>query len=289
MFEPASSQKRARNLPPSCSSRTCLTTFEPCLQKVAMSEVGSFTADTASVWVVKTLRPSRKGGVVSRTVMVTRFSSSSFEKSRLASFLSPKPAWFSLLFSHISFISFFNFARMLTRSTIAACRFIFSSFSANFLGSISSTIVAAPMPPSSASYQSRSSLPSSYSSISASALIFLKISSCVLTSSVIDAYWSLLSRAFTLGFASSPGSNLTLASSSSFTTDLFPLKKTGCPARTPLLDLSFSSLGSFSLCRLCFSRSSFPAAQRSAEVARPPSFPPAAFSLFFFSSSRALL
>mmetsp|Transcript_22125 Transcript_22125/g.39736 ORF Transcript_22125/g.39736 Transcript_22125/m.39736 type:complete len:215 (+) Transcript_22125:2494-3138(+) len=214
MFEPASSQNRARNFPLSWSSRTCLTTFEPCLQKTAMSEVGSLTALTASVCVVKTLRPSRKGGVVSLTTTATRFSSSSFEKSKLSSFLSARPAVPSLFSSHISLASFLSFCRMLTRSTAAACLFFFSSISASFNGSICSTASAAP--PSSASYQSRSSLPSSNSSISASALIFCSISVLVMTSSVMPEYFSSLSCPLSC-----------LTSGSSFTLALFPLKKTG--------------------------------------------------------------
>mmetsp|Transcript_36617 Transcript_36617/g.85872 ORF Transcript_36617/g.85872 Transcript_36617/m.85872 type:complete len:211 (-) Transcript_36617:1115-1747(-) len=138
MLEPASSQKRCRNLLWSCSSRTCLTTFEPCLQKTAMSDVGSLTALTASVCVVKTFRPSRNGGVVSRTTTATRFSSSSFEKSKFTSFRSAKPIAPSLLSSQSSLASFFCCCRMFTRATEANWRFFFSSFSASCTGSIAS-------------------------------------------------------------------------------------------------------------------------------------------------------
>mmetsp|Transcript_3373 Transcript_3373/g.7931 ORF Transcript_3373/g.7931 Transcript_3373/m.7931 type:complete len:258 (+) Transcript_3373:2971-3744(+) len=113
-------------------------------------------------------------------------------------------------------------------------------------------------------YQSRSSLPSSYSSISASALIFSSISFFVMTCSVMLWYCkSLLSRVFTRDL-SSPGSSFT--SSSSLILALLPLKSRGCPARGPR-PASFFPVSSSIL--LNFARMSLAASQRSAELVRP--------------------
>mmetsp|Transcript_71879 Transcript_71879/g.185395 ORF Transcript_71879/g.185395 Transcript_71879/m.185395 type:complete len:368 (-) Transcript_71879:312-1415(-) len=221
-----------------------------------MSEVGSFTGHTASVCVVNWTRPSRKGGVVSRTTTATRFSSSSFEKSRSFSLRSPRPAWLSRLSSHISLASFFSRVRRLTRSTAAAWRFILSSFSCSFFGSISSS-TACEAPSSSASYHCLSSFVSSIASISASALIFSATSSFVSTSSVIEAYCRSLSSRFLIP----PFAGAAISSSASSLTfvfaapDLLPLKKTGWPTGV-----------FFCAC----SRRFLAASQRSAELARLP-------------------
>mmetsp|Transcript_49616 Transcript_49616/g.105596 ORF Transcript_49616/g.105596 Transcript_49616/m.105596 type:complete len:264 (+) Transcript_49616:2109-2900(+) len=185
MADPWSSQKRARNLPESASSRTCFTTLEPCLESTAMSEVGSFRGQTASVCSVYTTRPSKNGGVVSLHCTATRRSSPSLVKSKFTSRRSFRPAWPRRFSSHNSLASFLACCLKLTLVTEAACFFIFSSFSARAFGSIASTIWAAP--PSSESYHMRSNLLSSYSSISASAAIFFCISSLVITPSVNPA------------------------------------------------------------------------------------------------------
>mmetsp|Transcript_64460 Transcript_64460/g.168751 ORF Transcript_64460/g.168751 Transcript_64460/m.168751 type:complete len:292 (+) Transcript_64460:2485-3360(+) len=156
----------------------------------------------------------------------TRFSSSSFEKSKSCSTRSPRPAWFSLLSSHISLASFFNLCLRLTRSTDASCFFIFSSFTASCRGSIWSS-TAAVAPPSSSSYHCLSNLDSSSASTSASAAIFFAMSSIVWISSVIDAYFKSLSSLFLIPPFLPPASS----SGSFFTASLLllPLKKTGWP------------------------------------------------------------
>mmetsp|Transcript_598 Transcript_598/g.1905 ORF Transcript_598/g.1905 Transcript_598/m.1905 type:complete len:348 (-) Transcript_598:27-1070(-) len=240
MAEPCISQKRCRNLPFSWSSLHCLTTLEPFFAITAMSLVGSFTGQTGSICSVYWTRPSKKGGTVSFTRIFTLLSSPSSLAilSKSSSFLSSKPACLNRLSSQASFASFRIFCRMFNRVTCAACRFIFSSFSSSSFGSISSNSCLAEVPPSSASYQSRSSCPSSGSSGS---LTSMRSTFASRVGSLWSSYSSSLAAVISL---------------------LLPLKNFGLPACDSFCTswaFSFISLSSTA----AFLRNSCPAFQRS--------------------------
>jgi len=66
-FDPASSQKRWRDLLLLCFSWISLTRADPLREIIAISDVGSFIGIIGSACLVKTTLPSRKGGFVSVT------------------------------------------------------------------------------------------------------------------------------------------------------------------------------------------------------------------------------
>ncbi|EKU21245.1 hypothetical protein NGA_2103200, partial [Nannochloropsis gaditana CCMP526] len=84
------SQNRCRILPRSRRSRRSRTKAEPFLDRMAMSEVGSFTTETVVSCLEKVTRPSMKGGLVWCTFRRTRVSSSS-ARSVSTSFLTATP------------------------------------------------------------------------------------------------------------------------------------------------------------------------------------------------------